>query len=128
MDKKVAEQVAHVTKKMMDSIVGMQSLNERIMKDIARQQVSAAESFVSVSSRQLKGLAKLKSVREAVNAQADIAADVGRIMAENAQQTLLLLARGQEEIRGLIYRELNEVWNMSGGGTVSHEGNPPASR
>ncbi|MBF0401142.1 MAG: phasin family protein [Magnetococcales bacterium] len=128
MDKKVAEQVAHVTKKMMDSIVGMQSLNERIMKDIARQQVSAAESFVSVSSRQLKGLAKLKSVREAVNAQADIAADVGKIMAENAQQTLLLLARGQEEIRGLIYRELNEVWNMSGGGTVSHEGNPPASR
>ena len=113
MEKKVAEQVVDVTKKMVSSIAGMQKFNERTMKDLAEQQASVAESFVSISSKQIKNLSNLNSVQDVVNAQADIAAEVGKVIMENAQQTIELLARSQEELKGLIYRELNDIWSMS---------------
>ncbi|MEO5364247.1 MAG: phasin family protein [Magnetococcus sp. DMHC-8] len=109
MDKKVAEQVADVTRKMVNSIAGLQKINERTMKDLAKQQVSAAESFVTVSSKQIKGLGNLKSVQDVVNAQADIVADVGKMMVENARQTMELLSRSQEELKGLIEQDLNDI-------------------
>ncbi len=109
MDKKVAEQVADVTRKMVNSIAGLQKINERTMKDLAKQQVNAAESFVSVSSKQIKGLGNLKSVQDVVNAQADIVADVGKMMVENAKQTMDLLTRSQEELKGLIEQDLNDI-------------------
>ncbi|MBF0460645.1 MAG: phasin family protein [Magnetococcales bacterium] len=109
MDKKVAEQVADVTRKMVNSIAGLQKVNERTMKELAKQQVSAAESFVSVSSKQIKGLGGLKSVQDVVSAQADLVAEVGKLMVDSARQTMDLLSRSQEELKDLIEQDLNEI-------------------
>lgn len=109
MDKKVAEQVADATRKMVSSISGLQKINERTMKELAKQQVNAAESFVSVSSKQIKGLGNLKSVQDVVNAQADIMADVGKMMVDNARQTMDLLTRSQEELKELIAQDMNDI-------------------
>jgi phasin family protein len=109
MDKKVAEQVAEVTRKMVNSIAGLQKINERTMKELAKQQVNAAEAFVTVSSKQIKSLGGMKSVTDVVNAQADIVADVGKMMVENARQTMELLSRSQDELKGLIEQDLNDI-------------------
>ena len=109
MDKKVAEQVADVTRKMVNSIAGLQKINERTMKELAKQQVSAAESFVSVSSKQIKGMSNLKTMQDVVNAQADIVSEVGKMMVDNARQTMELLSRSQDELKGLIEQDLNDI-------------------
>lgn len=109
MDKKVAEQVADATRKMVSSISGLQKINERTMKELAKQQVNAAESFVSVSSKQIKGLGNMKSVQDVVNAQADIMADVGKMMVDNARQTMELLTRSQEELKELIEQDVSDL-------------------
>jgi phasin family protein len=109
MDKKVAEQVADVTRKMVNSIAGLQKINERTMKELAKQQVTAAESFVSVSSKQIKGMGSLKTVQDVVNAQADIVSEVGKMMVDNARQTMELLSRSQDELKGLIEQDLNDI-------------------
>ncbi|MEO5341678.1 MAG: phasin family protein [Magnetococcus sp. MYC-9] len=109
MDKKVAEQVADATRKMVNSIAGLQKINERTMKELAKQQVNAAESFVTVSSKQIKGLGNLKSVQDMANAQADLVAEVGKMMVDNARQTMELLSRSQEELKGLIDQDINEM-------------------
>ncbi|MBF0401087.1 MAG: phasin family protein [Magnetococcales bacterium] len=117
MDKKVAEQVAEATRKMVNSIAGLQKINERTMKDLAKQQVNAAESFVTVSSKQIKGLGNMKSVQDVVNAQADIMAEVGKMMVDNAKQTMELLTRSQDELKGLIEQDVNDLMEQvkSGG-------------
>ncbi|WP_193771296.1 phasin family protein [Candidatus Magnetaquicoccus inordinatus] len=109
MDKKVAEQVAEVTRKMVNSIAGLQKINERTMKELAKQQVNAAEAFVTVSSKQIKSMGGMKSVQDVVNAQADIVSDVGKMMVENARQTMELLSRSQDELKGLIEQDLNDI-------------------
>ena len=109
MDKKVAEQVADVTRKMVNSIAGLQKINERTMKELAKQQVTAAESFVSVSSKQIKGMGNLKTVQDVVSAQADIVSEVGKMMVDNARQTMELLSRSQDELKGLIEQDLNDI-------------------
>ncbi|MBF0584222.1 MAG: phasin family protein [Magnetococcales bacterium] len=117
MDKKVAEQVAEATRKMVNSIAGLQKINERTMKELAKQQVNAAESFVTVSSKQIKGLGNMKSVQDVVNAQADIMAEVGKMMVDNAKQTMELLTRSQDELKGLIEQDVNDLMEQvkSGG-------------
>ncbi|MBF0342559.1 MAG: phasin family protein [Magnetococcales bacterium] len=107
MDMNITEQVADSTRKIMNSFAGLQKINERTMQELAKQQLNAAESFMSVSSNQIKGLDTLKSVQDVVNAQAGIVADVSKIMVENAKQTMELLSRSQEELQGLIAQNLH---------------------
>ena len=109
MDGKLTAQVADINKKMVNSITELQKINERTMKDLAKQQVNAAESFVSVSSRQIKGMGNLTSVQDVINAQMDTASELGKMMVENAKQTMDLLSRSQEELKVLIEQNLNDI-------------------
>lgn len=117
MDKKIAEQVADVTRKMVASVTGLQKVNERTMKDLAKQQVEAAEAFVTVGSKQLKGLSKMKSVQDVMDAQADVAAEVGKMMVSQAKQTMEVLARSQEELKALIEQDIEELVERTKAGT-----------
>ena len=109
MDKKIAEQVADITRRMVVSVTNLQKVNERTMKELAKQQVGAAEAFVSAGSKQLKGLSKLKTVQDVVSAQADVAAEVGQMMVDNAKQTIELLSRSQDELKKLIEQDVNDI-------------------
>lgn len=109
MDKKIAEQVADVTRKMVASVAGLQKVNERTMKELAKQQIGSAEAFVSVGSKQLKSMSKLKTVQDVMEAQADVAAEVGKMMVDSAKQTMDLLSRSQEELKTLIEQDINEL-------------------
>ena len=109
MDKKIAEQVADATRKMVSSIAGLQKINERTMKELAKQQVNAAESFVSVTSKQIKGLGNLKSVQDMTTAQADLVAEIGKMMVDNARETMDLLTRSQEELKTVIDQDISEM-------------------
>ena len=109
MDGKLTAQVADINKKMVNSITELQKINERTMKDLAKQQVNAAESFVSVSSRQIKGMGNLTSVQDVINAQMDTASELSKMMVENAKQTMDLLSRSQEELKVLIEQNLNDI-------------------
>ena len=113
MDKKIAEQVADVTRKMVASVTSLQKVNERTMKELAKQQVEAAEAFVSVGSRQLKGMSKLKTVQDVMDAQADVATEVGKMMIEQAKQTMELLTRSQEELKTLIEKDVEDLMEQA---------------
>ncbi len=113
MDKKIAEQVADVTRKMVASVTSLQKVNERTMKELAKQQVEAAEAFVSVGSRQLKGMSKLKTVQDVMDAQADVATEVGKMMIEQAKQTMELLTRSQEELKTLIEKDVEDFMEQA---------------
>lgn len=109
----VVEQATDVTKKVVSSIAALQKINERTMNELAKQQLQAAESFVAVAAKQMKEMGDIKSGRDLVNAHAEVMAEVGKGMQEYARVTMALLAHSQEELKGLIYRELNTMWNMS---------------
>ena len=113
MDKKIAEQVADVTRKMMNSVAGLQKVNERTMKDLAKQQINAAEAFVTVGSKQLKGMSKLKTVQDVMDAQADVAEEVGKMMVDQAKKTMDLLTRSQDELKSLIEQDINELMEQA---------------
>lgn len=107
MDKKIAEQVADVTRKMVASITSLQQVNEKTMKELAKQQMDAAEAFVDLGSRQLKGMGNVKTVQDVMTAQASTAEEVGKMMVGNAKRTMDLLTRSQEEIKQLIEKDLS---------------------
>lgn len=109
MDKKMAEKMSDVTKKMLNSLAGLQKINERTMNELAKQQVQAAESFVSVTTKQIKGLGNLKTKQDMANAQAEIITEVGKSMVDNAKQTMELLSRSQTELAELIERDLKDI-------------------
>lgn len=109
MDKKMAEKMSDVTKKMLSSMAGLQKLNERTMTELAKQQVKNAESFVAVTTKQIKELGNLKTKQDMANAQADIIAEVGKSMVDNAKQTMELLSRSQDELKELIERDLKDI-------------------
>ncbi|MEO5334527.1 MAG: phasin family protein [Magnetococcus sp. YQC-5] len=109
MDGKITEQVVELNRKMLNSIAGLQKINERTMKDLAEQQVNAAESFVSVSSKQINGMGNLTSVQDVVTAQSGIVTELGKMMVDNAKQTMDLLSRSQDELKGLIEQNLSDM-------------------
>ncbi|MBF0161492.1 MAG: phasin family protein [Magnetococcales bacterium] len=109
MDGKVAEHVVELNRKMLNSISGLQKINERTMKELAEQQANAAESFVSVSSEQIKGMGNLTSAQDVAIAQSNIVTEVGKMMADNARRTMELLSRSQNELKGLIEQELSDM-------------------
>ncbi|MEO5349487.1 MAG: phasin family protein [Magnetococcus sp. YQC-3] len=109
MDGKITEQVVELNRKMMNSIAEMQKINERAMRGLAEQQVNAAESFVSVSSKQIKGMGNLTSVQDVVAAQSSIVTELGKMMVGNAKQTMDLLSRSQEELQALIKQNLGDM-------------------
>lgn len=113
MEINVVEQVTDVTRKMVRSMAELQKINERTMRELAKQQLQAAESFVAVGSKQMKAMRDLKSGRDLLNAHGEVVAEVGKGMLEHAKVTMELLARSQEALKGLIYQELNTVWNLS---------------
>jgi len=117
MDKKIAEQVANMTRKMVTSATNLQKVNERTMKELAKQQMDAAEAFVNVGSKQLKDLSKFKTVQDVANAQANVATEVGKMMVDHAKQTMEVLTRSQEELKDLIEQDINELMEQAKSGT-----------
>ena len=113
MDKKLAEQVAEMTRKMVASATSLQKVNERTMKDLAQQQMSVAEAFVDVGSKQLKGMGNMKTVQDVVNAHAVAATEVGKMMVDNAKQTIDVLNRSQEEVKTIIEQDINDLMEQA---------------
>lgn len=113
MDNKISEQISNATRKMVESMTTLQKINDRTMQDLAKQQMDAAEAFVDVGSKQLKGLGNVKTVQDAVTAQADITSEVGKMMIDRAKQTMEVLTRSQSELKTLMENNLNELMDQA---------------
>ncbi|MEO5339320.1 MAG: phasin family protein [Magnetococcus sp. MYC-9] len=94
---------------MLNSIAVFQKITARTMEDLAKQQAHAAESFVGVSSQQIKGMGNSASFQDVATAQSKMATELGKVVADSARQTMELLSRGQEELKELVEQNLSDM-------------------
>ncbi|MBF0212633.1 MAG: phasin family protein [Magnetococcales bacterium] len=106
---KVAERMTDLTKKMMDSISDLQRINDRTVQELTKQQLEAAEGFITAGAKQLKDLSSAKTIQEAVSTQADIATNLGKMMVDNAKRTMDVLTQGQNELKVLIEKNITKL-------------------
>ena len=109
MENKIAGQMAEMSQRMVDTMTSLQKINERTMKELAQQQLQAAEGFVDTGAKRLKDLSGVKTVQEAMSTQAEITTEVGKMMVNNARATMDVLARSQEELKSLMENNISEM-------------------
>ena len=109
----MVEQMAEMSRKMMESITTMQKINDRTVQDLAKQQLEAAEGFISTGSRQMRELSGIGSLQDAVSAQAEIASELGTMMVDNAKRTMEVLSRGQNDLKVLIEKNVGDLMASS---------------
>lgn len=117
MDNKIAAQMTDLTKKMLASMTSLQKINDRTVQDLAKQQLDAAEKFISTGTEQLKGIGNVKTVQEAVATQAEMASEIGKLILTNAQKSMEVLTRGQSELKNLMEENLKDLMNKAKAGT-----------
>ncbi|MEO5347351.1 MAG: phasin family protein [Magnetococcus sp. YQC-9] len=106
---KVADRMTELTKRMMDSINDLQKINDRTVQELTKQQLEAAEGFITAGARQLKDLSSAKTIQEAVSTQADIASNLGKMMVDNAKRTMEVLTQSQNELKSLIDKNITKL-------------------
>jgi hypothetical protein len=109
MDGNFAKQIVDANSKMLNTLAGLQKINERIMKELAEQQFNNAETLVKTGSGQINGLANLKTVEDVAQAQANMVSQMGQLIVSNARQTLDLLTRSQAEVSTFIEKNVSEM-------------------
>lgn len=109
MDNNIASQITDMGQKVMDTVTALQKISERTMQDLAKQQLAAAEGLVATGSKQVKDLANIKTAQDAISAQAEITSEMGKMMVDNAKQTMEVLNRSQADLKALVEENVNEV-------------------
>ncbi|WP_130470130.1 phasin family protein [Candidatus Magnetaquicoccus inordinatus] len=109
MDGNLAKQIMEANSKMLNTLTGLQKINERIMKELAERQLNNAETLVKAGSGQINSLAGLKTVEDVAQAQAGMVAEMGQLIVDNARQTLDLLSRSQAEVNEFIEKNVHEM-------------------
>ncbi|MBF0185854.1 MAG: phasin family protein [Magnetococcales bacterium] len=109
MDGNLAKQIMDANSKILNTLTGLQKINEKIMKELASQQLSNAETLVKAGSGQLNTLTSLKTVEDVAHAQANLVSEMGQLIVDNARQTLDLLTRSQAEVSEFLEQNVSEL-------------------
>ncbi len=113
MENKIAGQMAEMSQRMVETMTTLQKINERTVKELAQQQLQAAEGFVNTGAKQLKDMSSIKTVQEAMSTQAEIASDVGQMLVGNARATMDVLTRSQDELKDLMENNITELMKQA---------------
>ncbi|MBF0141910.1 MAG: phasin family protein [Magnetococcales bacterium] len=116
MDSKLAEQMTDVTKKVLDSMLRLQEINDRTVQNLAKQQLEVAGSCMSAGVKQIRKISGAKDVKEAMVDQADMASELGELMIGHAKQAMETLTQSKLELNELVEKNLKAFLAMSKAG------------
>lgn len=106
-----AEQISAMTGNMVLFAYDLQKINDYIIQELTKQQLDAAEAFMTVGSKQFKIMIDTVNISKVFLTQLDIAAHLNRMMMENTHRTMSILTRGQQELTELIEKNFTNLDN-----------------
>ncbi|MEO5345996.1 MAG: phasin family protein [Magnetococcus sp. YQC-9] len=107
-NQEIIVKMAEMSKFVIDSITEMKNINENIISQLAKQQIEAVEGFNAATTRQLSELTAVKSPRELLDAQAEIATEVAKDVKEHAWRVINILTESQNELRAFAEKNVQQ--------------------
>ena len=106
MDTKYVDQMTKMTKNLLDSMAELQEINSRTVQTLAKQQLQAAEEYMNAGSDNIKSLADVKDLKEAMNKQVNLATEMGEMMKNQAKETMDVLNGAKSDLDTLVEKNV----------------------
>lgn len=113
MSTTLSDQMSAATKEVMDSMMKLQEINDRTVQSLAKQQLEVVESYMTTGVKQIKAISETKDAKDALSAQADMAAELGNMLLGKAKQTMEVLTESRKELTDLMENNMKKFMDMA---------------